>query len=612
MNAPGIHDVREWAVSSAPRATTRVVQELGQPTARPAAKLDDVSTAVAHTITELIGVSRCAVFVQSTADRSFRARKWLSESDYTAHLRGMVNGADPFTAEIVERREPVVIADSLSDPRVAQHYEISRRCHVRSMLGIPLTSGERVIGVAFIDDVGQLTRFSDKQVRTAMQLTEMCGVALEQAAELQRSLDAVSTWQHDAMQHRQLLAVTDHLDELISNKSAEADDLALAGAAALSRPVEIVDSQWNVVAQSQPHGQTQRRTGQLSDVRIRQHAKVKPLLARLTRDGQPCVIPPMPALGLDLRCLVAPVHTGSQEFGYLVVHESGHPFTAFDHRAATSIAGRTRMASLATKHEVAGTQSDRNALLAAALRDIPSDDGARTSVVGDSAGSYVICVFGGIGLRSVPEPAYALAERMSVEAIGDRTAARTEYDGRLVVLLPVANDAKAVIDRIRPLIDAASAEFPALQRLTLGISRTFDEPTGCLRPHDEALQVLRAMRTYENPDAPRVITADEFGASLTYLASADVGEARRVALDFAHSLLEQANSEELIHTLRVFLQLRNVVKCARTLGVHDNTVRYRLSKIAALTGEDVLTDPDSQVRASLSVQVLRMSGDCRW
>ena len=575
-------------------------------------KLDDVTTAVAHTFAELVGVNRCAVFMRDNADESFRVRTWLAETDYTGHLRGMVNGEDPFTTEILNRREPVVIADSLSDPRVAQHYEISRRCGVHSMLGLPLTYGDEVIGLAFLDDVGKSTQFSGEQLNRAVQFATVCGVALEQSRALEDSLGEMLNWRRDAMQHRQLLTAAEHLDELIRNRSVTTRDFALAGTAVLGRPVEIVDATWHVVAHAQPRCSESRRIGQLSDERVRSHAKVQPLLNRAIRDGQPCVIPPLPALGVDLRCLVAPITSDQNTLGHIIVHESGRPFSAFDHRTVSSIARRAGTAPCGSSGSGTRAQLDRNACLAAALQDVPTADGTTISDADLPPGPYLLCVLGGIGIRSVPQPARELVEAMTFEVTGNGTACFTEHDNRLVALLPVQSDVTSVIDGIRPLVERAAAESYSLQRLTLAVSRPFDSLSSCLRAHDEAQQVLRAVRCFENPEIPRVISADDLGASLAFLSSADVAEARRFALAYAGPVLQQANHHELLTTLRAFLGFRNVVRCARTLGVHENTVRYRLSKIESLTGQDLLNDTDTQVRASLAVQVLRMTGDCPW
>ncbi len=47
---------------------------------------------------------------------------------------------------------------------------------------------------------------------------------------------------------------------------------------------------------------------------------------------------------------------------------------------------------------------------------------------------------------------------------------------------------------------------------------------------------------------------------------------------------------------------------AAALDVHENTIRYRLSRIEELTGLAVMHDPDAQLRARLSLLVLLLQG----
>ena len=47
---------------------------------------------------------------------------------------------------------------------------------------------------------------------------------------------------------------------------------------------------------------------------------------------------------------------------------------------------------------------------------------------------------------------------------------------------------------------------------------------------------------------------------------------------------------------------------AAALEVHENTIRYRLSRIEELTGLAVMHDPDAQLRARLSLLVLLLQG----
>jgi hypothetical protein len=52
----------------------------------------------------------------------------------------------------------------------------------------------------------------------------------------------------------------------------------------------------------------------------------------------------------------------------------------------------------------------------------------------------------------------------------------------------------------------------------------------------------------------------------------------------------------------------SIRRCAACLGVHENTIRYRLARIEELTGLGVTHDPDAALGARLSLLVLMLQG----
>jgi DNA-binding PucR family transcriptional regulator len=107
-----------------------------------------------------------------------------------------------------------------------------------------------------------------------------------------------------------------------------------------------------------------------------------------------------------------------------------------------------------------------------------------------------------------------------------------------------------------------------------------------------------------------VLAADDIGAARLLLASASREEVRQFARDTFGPLLDEGTvkSEELLATLEAFLRRgRNVRECSDELGVHPNTVRYRLAGIERLTGLAVTTDDSDYLTARIAMTVLRLS-----
>jgi DNA-binding PucR family transcriptional regulator len=95
----------------------------------------------------------------------------------------------------------------------------------------------------------------------------------------------------------------------------------------------------------------------------------------------------------------------------------------------------------------------------------------------------------------------------------------------------------------------------------------------------DALAGLRAARGW--PAAPRPVAADDL---LPERALAGDVLAHRRLIEAAIEPLDAAGGE-LLNTLACYLDGGGVLEsCARTLFVHPNTVRYRLRRVAELTG----------------------------
>src|SRR5262249_5628905 len=66
---------------------------------------------------------------------------------------------------------------------------------------------------------------------------------------------------------------------------------------------------------------------------------------------------------------------------------------------------------------------------------------------------------------------------------------------------------------------------------------------------------------------------------------------------------------DLVKTLRVFFDnSRSVRRSAQQLGVHENTIRYRLARVEELTGLAVASDSEDQLTVQFSLLILRLTG----
>ncbi|MFY1624341.1 PucR family transcriptional regulator [Micromonospora sp. WMMD723] len=175
-------------------------------------------------------------------------------------------------------------------------------------------------------------------------------------------------------------------------------------------------------------------------------------------------------------------------------------------------------------------------------------------------------------VSAVLHTVYRYARRIGVEVIGG------VHGDRLVIVLGGAADPMAATEKLLPGFgDGPVVVGPAVPSL--------DEATDSARA---ALAGYRAAPAW--PTAPRPVPAADL---LPERALAGDAEARRRLRHDVYAALVRAGGE-LLETLDAFFAAGGTLEsAARALFVHPNTVRYRLRRIAEVTGFSPLTPRDA-------------------
>ncbi|GHJ45143.1 PucR family transcriptional regulator [Catellatospora sp. TT07R-123] len=184
-------------------------------------------------------------------------------------------------------------------------------------------------------------------------------------------------------------------------------------------------------------------------------------------------------------------------------------------------------------------------------------------VVGRSPGGEAAVVLHGV---------HRAARRADVEVLGG------VHGDRLVVVVGGAVDPLSAAERLLPAFGpgpvVVGPAVPALEAATESAR--------------SAMAGYRAAPAW--PAAPRPVGADDL---LAERALAGDGEARRILRHSAYGALART-SGELLETLDAFLIHGGALEAtARALFVHPNTVRYRLRRVAEVTGFAPLTPRDA-------------------
>lgn len=176
---------------------------------------------------------------------------------------------------------------------------------------------------------------------------------------------------------------------------------------------------------------------------------------------------------------------------------------------------------------------------------------------------------------------YRAARRIGVEVIGG------VHGNRLIVVLGGATDPIAAAEKML----SAFGDGPVVLSSSVP---TLDEAIPAARA---ALAGYRAAPAW--PSAPRPVEASDL---LPERALAGDVEARRTLRHEVYGTLVRAGGE-LVETLDAFFSAGGVLEsAARSLFVHPNTVRYRLKRVAEITGFGPLNARDAfTLRIALAI-----------
>ncbi|CAN5796218.1 PucR family transcriptional regulator [soil metagenome] len=166
------------------------------------------------------------------------------------------------------------------------------------------------------------------------------------------------------------------------------------------------------------------------------------------------------------------------------------------------------------------------------------------------------------------------------------------------IIWPVDNgeEASSVADRIFGEIERRGRSTPGVS-VSMGVGRVRSGPAGIRESHQEARQALTIGRRLQGPG--KMTNFEGLGIYRLLFAARDLPELRSFHEEALSVLIDydRHHSAELVKTLGAFFAARCGPKeAAAILGVHRNTVLYRLERIRDLSGLDI---DDAEVRLRL-------------
>jgi len=572
--------------------------------------LNDVLRLVGRRLCELLGVSRCSVYLRRE-DGLFQGQVGYcaGRGNIDAGISRLVAGGrrDRFTAEIVATAAPVLVHGAATDPRTVQR--TMRRWGVRDMLGVPLVVDREVIGIIYVDNQAEDHLYTTRDVRLAQTFAGMAAIAVRQAWLYQQLAKRATVIDHQRRVLGASTAIHNRVTQAVLDGAAIPEILRLI-VELLGKPVVLYDATMTPVEWAAPENLSLTRAPGLAREQVALPA-VRQALARLDEGNASVMLPASPQL--RWRRLLARMVAEQRCVGYLELCELGCAFSQTDAKALEQVAMTVALKLLTTARHRDARRHEREELLADLLY------GRRPAErLAARAASYGLDVQGRHAVlrlqyeREAEGDATGEPRREAVAAaLGrllrgpHRCAGHLEAQGADLFLL--AAPAEAEEAGLRAELSAAVDELAREQRVRLAVvsawCRSLAElPAATERVHDVAGLFASA------PPEQRLVFARDL--ELVRLVSQRDGLAgvRRYGRELLAPLLahDSATGGVLVETLRVYIACdAHIHQAALALGVHENTVRYRLNRIRELS----TIDPgqlDQLLLASLALQVLSL------
>jgi hypothetical protein len=375
--------------------------------------------------------------------------------------------------------------------------------------------------------------------------------------------------------------------------------LADATAAAVGGAVTIEDPQWRVLAYSNlghPIDDARRDTilGRTPPA-VWQRRIEETGVGRALRVGTGVV---RLEGGLAPR-LAAPVRAGSELLGSIWVAQGQRELGAEAERELAGIAERATVHLLGHRASEDIKRRVRGSFVREVLEGRLGPRAERDLV--SSGGPFTVLAF-----QPEPGPRLANPERiLSIVSLHSENAHPEAMcaliEDRLWVLVPL-RERERTVELAQRIVARVESVMPV--RLSVGIGVSVDSVAEVPRSRRAAEQALRVL--VRRGGTARVVHIEEVRAHAVLLDLLDIAAERAGMRDGRLGDLlaaDPAHADQHRETLRAYLDCSgNVAEAARRLGVHANTLRYRVGRAVELSGLD-LDDPDERLVTELQLRM---------
>jgi sugar diacid utilization regulator/GAF domain-containing protein len=555
--------------------------------------LDALLHLVGERTCELLGVRRCSVYLRGDDNVFYGKVAHSPDGNIDQDIKGLVAGvgADLFTKEVIATRAPVLVEDARNDPRTI--HKTMRRYQVRDMLAVPLLFADEVIGIVYLDDLTARHEYRAADIEIVQTFAGLAALAIRQASLYDQLNKRASIIEHQKHVLERLAEIHASLTRSVLS-GADVQAIIRLVSQLVRKPVLLYPNDFEVTGWAAPEELDLREPPRLPAAALKV-SWVRDAILSTSLNRPSVLVPPSPEAGLAQRRLLCQLVIGDEPAGYLEVVEVGQRIGVIDVKVVEHAATVLSLEILSQRRQAAAEGQAREDFLNDLLY------GQREShVLAARAPMF------GIDL-DLPHAVVRVAHEPDADAsvagperralLAEAVSEATGLGFRVSVTLPGAD-----LFLVGPL---AQADAAALRVLKEGIEQVFERA-------DKPMQARRAAVSRvctEAKDYPLVhkdlcetidliemfgwdrgvVMSSELGLLRLVVSSGQRADVVRFATELLGTLIEHDGDgdRQLIDTLRTFIDCgAHIRPTAQKLGVHENTVRYRLSRIREISNID--------------------------
>ena len=556
---------------------------------------DELLELIIREATSAMDTDVCSLYLVSPRGRELllTATNGLNE---TMVGKVVMRVGEGITGWVAETRRPAIVADVSKEPHWKWVPGLDEdRFH--SMLSVPIESGPRLVGVLNVQtalkrdfDSGDIDflRAIAGQVAGILERSELQRAMESQLAEIQLSHDIHERFTKLSLEGAGLQSILEGVGSLAGGRAAlySADGYRVRGVG------EASDGMPARIHVPSPLAQAGAR-----EVRINAGRPARALDLVPVRAG-PDVLGLL-AVGVDEKTVDSHGRRRALEHGSTVL-----ALELAKERAAAEVERRLR-GDLVEEVLAGGLEGDEAERVARQAERLghrlpqrawvmvlePDDDETEAALVAPGRPDRLDAALSGIVRSRLPDALTLVRSSSAVFLVPDEIAADL-----------------AAIEKLAAQILAGAAAVMKPGSASVGIGNLATSVGELARSHLEARQALRLTRRAGGRG--RVASYRSLGAFRLLLEVQSPEALRRFVDELLGTLLKYAQSRDtpLLETLEALSAARWVRRAAaRNLGIHINSMSYRVERIQALTGLQ-LDDPETRVAISIALRARTMLG----